>query len=230
MKIPSSRFHLRSVLLFSCFLGVIFAYIGSVRHQYIRELHVIGQLRCKGSVDYVTEYSLRKGSGAFSKYLAWWDRIVAVDLDRGTFEGADFEMLQELTNLESISIWNARGLTDQALVDIAHTYPDLDNLSIVECPISDRSARAVGSLRRLKTLSLSFTRITDDGIASLVDLEELVVVDLTGNRITDDCIPVFGHWPRLESLDISWTDMSLSAVNELINARPDISVNATDLE
>jgi hypothetical protein len=61
--------------------------------------------------------------------------------------------------------------------------------------------RALGQLRRLKTLSLSGAHsLTDDALALLKDLDELERVTLDGPKLTDDGLKHMAGWKSLRKL------------------------------
>ncbi len=136
-----------------------------------------------------------------------------------------------------------RGIVFDELAAVEHTNEEISrSLSLVECAAelewlvlprgNDATLRQVGRARSLKSLDLTNSGITDEGLgelrrlshmrelalvntsitgrglADLAELKDLRSLDVTGTRMSDELFGVVSHWPFLERLSASHTLLS----------------------
>ena len=94
----------------------------------------------------------------------------------------ELKKLQELTNLESVSL-NGTNINDQGLKHLS------------ACPT-------------LSNINLSFTPISDKGIAHLVKLKHLKYLRLKETEVTRQSVTYFNQMTALVSLQVHETDIS----------------------
>lgn len=96
----------------------------------------------------------------------------------GTLDDRMLEAIARLEGLESLAIggWNAR-YTDTGLRHVA-MLRRLVSLNLCQAQrITDDGMRTLATLPALRTLGLTYTKITDEGLAHLLAIETLTEVD-----------------------------------------------------
>ena len=87
--------------------------------------------------------------------------------------------------------------------DLASLAPVADHIVIADfsrTAITDRSAPALATMKRLRTLRLSNTKITDDTLHALTGLDQLESLNIFGTRTTPAVLPVIAGLPKLRRL------------------------------
>ena len=121
-------------------------------------------------------------------------------------KGAGFKDLAGLKNLVMIDGYKKEDFSDELLLGLGHAglLPALNNDS--------------GQRRKLTTLDLSGTAVTDAGLKGLAGLTDLVELDLSGTRATGAGCSGLGGLKSLKSLNLSdanVTDLGLKGVAAL---------------
>jgi serine/threonine protein kinase/Leucine-rich repeat (LRR) protein len=91
--------------------------------------------------------------------------------------------------------------------------------------VDDSSLQSLAAIHpeNLKTLSLSGTRVTDQGLTALRGFDRLVDLNLSGTQITDEGVKVLSSFAQLHELDLTRTRITNHAVSHLA-ALPNLSV------
>lgn len=132
------------------------------------------------------------------------------------FQPGDLTSLSHQQTLEQLTISTCGGITDQDLMSVSD-FPNLFRLSLTYCPVDGTGLQPfLEGAPKLELLELSFSRITDDGLAVICykdrNLRSLV---LASTLITD---AGRDHWVNLISLraiDLSNTSVSDLTAKEL---------------
>ena len=122
------------------------------------------------------------------------------------------------------------GIGDQAMASVGQwselRWSELRWLDVAGCPLTDASMVPVlSAATKLEELDVTQTRITDrsiDAIGSRI----LRVLFATGTGISDASIDRLSNLPRLQTLDVQATEVSLPEVKRLRENRPGLDVNA----
>jgi Planctomycete cytochrome C len=76
--------------------------------------------------------------------------------------------------------------------------------------ITDKSAAAIGAMKRLRILRLVHTHITDATLQSFGSLQELETLSLFDTQVTPRALPVLAHLSRLQHVYVGATKVSAS--------------------
>jgi Leucine-rich repeat (LRR) protein len=85
--------------------------------------------------------------------------------------------------------------------------PNLTELRIYGCNISDKGFREVAHCRKLIRLHLKNLNITDAGVAHLAELTNLHVLEITGSPISDEALQHFAGLNELRRLELRNTQV-----------------------
>src|SRR5262249_6615737 len=96
--------------------------------------------------------------------------------------------------------------------DENHPDKPISTITFFDCPVDDAALKELGpqlaSLKHLKELNLSLTKITDAGLKQLSALTRLEVLYLNKTQITDAGLADFPDLDQLQTLDLSHTATS----------------------
>jgi len=131
------------------------------------------------------------------RVLAACPRIRAVNVE-GTPIGADgLRALVSAPNIVQLSLGNCRNLAEQDFVELLPKFSRLTKLDLVGSPIQTETVRVLGTLTNLVELNLFGTRIGDGELAMLSELRRLKTIYVGATRVTDDGIAAFeGDHPQ----------------------------------
>jgi serine/threonine protein kinase len=134
------------------------------------------------------------------KYLANLKHLRMLDLTRQP--DLTEKALENLpTSLEDLHIKHDRSLSKETLGNLAR-YKKLQSLNLIGTRISDAGLAALKCLPALQNIDLSSTAITDDGVDALVAMPKLRVIELTDSKISRDGLLKLAHAPYLKELVI----------------------------
>lgn len=84
---------------------------------------------------------------------------------------------------------------------------------------TDADVKLLGQAKRLTYLDLSFTAVSDRGIANLVPAVDLETLNLAGTKATDAAVLQLRRLPNLRSVDLSQTAVTAAGFNELVRLK-----------
>jgi len=113
---------------------------------------------------------------------------------------------------------NGKGLKHLA------SLPNLRNLSLVGCQLTDEGFASLGQLKQLEWLDLDFTGLTDSSVRHLSGLINLKHLSLNGARITDAGLKHLKPLAALENLNAGGSEASDGGWNELRSALPHLRI------
>ena len=134
-----------------------------------------------------------------------WDEIETVIRERqltgfaaaGQMTDALLRRFSRLDHLTTLDLSGSKHLNDAGLRYLAH-LPRLRRLNLAGCSgITDRGLAVLMHLPHLESINLSWTRITDAGVANLALNESLQVVDLGATATGDGAIRALAGKARL---------------------------------
>jgi hypothetical protein len=186
------------------------------------------------------------GMTADSSLLSRFKFLTMLFID-GCEGSEDLSFLESMPNLFAFGFRFSRLTTDQLrhvkkctqlrVLDIAYNrdlgpdlsvldgYPSLAFLDISTTRADDTTLASIGDHRLLEQLNAQCVDITDAGIAPLRNRSGLDHLNLAGNRITDAGLAsLAGTLPRLRTLDLRDTDITIEGVVNLIPQFPEIRV------
>jgi len=95
----------------------------------------------------------------------------------------------------------------------------LEKLDMPESKIKDEHLHFIGDLKQLKHLNISYSWISDEGVAQISELPNLTYLGLAGCRkLTHKSIDAVQKFaPRLQRLDLSYTPVGMDGYKKLKN-------------
>ena len=104
-------------------------------------------------------------------------------------------------------------------------FGTLMHLVLEDSPVNDKSLKELKGLNRLTELRIPFTKVSDDGIAKMPDFPRLKLVDLSGLNVSGKTlITLIKKYPALETLRLRQTPLTVADVQNLLKAKPTISL------
>lgn len=98
---------------------------------------------------------------------------------------ATIALLPRTSSVRSLDLSDTP-ITGESLADIPLRFPNLEILGLKDTAVSDEHLMALRDLPRLRTLCVSGTEVTDEGLAVLLEHpRRLHVLRVNGTRITD---------------------------------------------
>ena len=146
-------------------------------------------------------------------------RLKAEHIDRNGKIDAD--ILATLQPLKELSLeLRSLPLSDAGLKSLLAKVT-LVGLDVSGSEISDRGFQVLASARvSLRLLDLSFTRLSDEGLASVASQSELRHLSLIDCRVTDGGIESLSRLARLREIYLAKTAVSASAAEQLRRRLP----------
>ena len=98
---------------------------------------------------------------------------------------AGLDHLKGLKQLETLDVWDLKkGVNDKSLATLVAMLPQLKNLDIGGCPVTDAGLTCLAELKGLESLVLTYTNVTDAGIEQIVKLKTLKKLAVNITKIT----------------------------------------------
>jgi len=111
-------------------------------------------------------------------------------------------------------------VTNQTVKELADCSLSLVRLSVVGSRVNDRAAEDMGSLTFLAELDLSHTDITDKFVQRCMpSLKRLESLKLRGTKVTEKSIAVLAAHERLRVLDLSDTSIRAPHLDQLVQLK-----------
>lgn len=130
-------------------------------------------------------------------------------------ESSDLQHLRSLHGLEQLNLLNCP-ISDRDLA-IAANIDSLEELSLTHTSVTDAGMKHLRALSRLKVLHLRRTNVGDQGLAVLSPLLQLCELDLAGTAVTDQGIATLAHLPlrKLTLQNTALTDQGLAILAKI---------------
>lgn len=161
---------------------------------------------------------LLDGFKANAKYTLAGDRLTEISVKDGSvLSASDIELFGRLTDLETLQIYNFRGLNDEMAAHLAG-LKNLTSLALTNSVINDATVEMIAkSFPNLKDLDLSSnTNLSSSVLKAICELKQLQRLTLVQNRFNDVST---GHLEKLQDLkaldlrgNMEAGDMTLEAV------------------
>ena len=100
----------------------------------------------------------------------------------------------------------------------------ITGLALPRAGLDDAAFQAIGNCHRLQWLDVAANSVTAKQIESLRGCEQLTQLFLTGCRIDPDVVAALASLPALAELDLSYSNMSVRAVEELQRRLPNLKI------
>ncbi|XVF79025.1 hypothetical protein PTKIN_Ptkin14bG0186300 [Pterospermum kingtungense] len=146
-------------------------------------------------------------SGKIPGLIGNWTKLTRLDLQGTSLEGPIPSTISELKNLTDLRISDLKGASS--------TFPNLEGMNDMEelvlrnCLLNDSIPSYIGEMASLKTLDLSFNRLTGQIPNTLQNLAKLNYLFLTNNSLTG-AVP---GWilDSDENIDLSYNNFTSSS-------------------
>ncbi len=139
-------------------------------------------------------------------------------------EGVSEVGLGHIANLPRLgTLWLSRTSVSD-LSTLVPSLPRLNQLYVIESPVTDDGLRALAGATSLRTLRLIKTKVTDDGLSHIAKLPALTQLSLMDTPISDAGLAKLSGLPSLETLDLRGTGVSQAGINSLKKAIPRLQI------
>jgi hypothetical protein len=89
---------------------------------------------------------------------------------------------------------------------------------------TDADLLLISKMPNISSLNLSFTRVTDKGIAVLGGYKHLHALELNGVKVTDEAIATLVKIPNLDTVQLAQTEVTDKGIAVLVDSKIDITV------
>jgi hypothetical protein len=103
-------------------------------------------------------------------------------------------------NLVVNASWQGAKFGDDELAELAALGPSIVAADFSGTAITDRSARVIAAMKKLRHLRMAHTAITDNTIESLGSLDELESLSVFDTRVTESSLSVFTRLAKLRKV------------------------------
>ncbi len=160
----------------------------------------------------------------------------------------DLAWLAKLPDVETLELANNQAVTDAGLahlaglknlrvlylhrtrvtgVGLSAVAESLRTLSLSYSPVTDEGLAPLRAAGRLRNLQLKSTRIGDQGLAHLAAIKSLESLQLSNTDITDDGLPSLAALTGLQQLSLRGTLVTAAGVADLQRALPNCEIRPT---
>lgn len=106
-------------------------------------------------------------------------------LSMTSIEDSDLEWIKGCKAASiNLNIYNAKKLTDKGIRSLENT--NITQLQLSTTGITEKAMKPIGSLKKLRTLTITNSPINDESLNKLSELKELSQLRLTGTKVTGD--------------------------------------------
>ena len=149
-------------------------------------------------------------------YLDSMPHLKSLHLQRLPITNAALTGLSRMATLERISLFWLKDVGDKTVIEV-EGLPCLKELILARTGVSDLGLQHLN--RRLESLNLFETNVTDNGLKSLELLKKLKHLNLTGTRVSDKGLSILARLPDLESVYLGRTDVTDDGIATLQKTR-----------
>ncbi len=142
------------------------------------------------------------------------DEIARVAVKLPAADDAILRRLCKMPCVGAIEIFDARKCGDEGFASLKE-LPDLQNLILGKCPLTEKDAAALGTLRSLNVLFVGESKLTDATFAGFKKLVNLKVLDVSDAHLTDKSAAILLGMKKLEELNLSGTKFGDAGAIEL---------------
>jgi len=133
----------------------------------------------------------------------------------GKLSGDGLKVLSSQFPALGLIAFDRSDIGDDDLVEIAKVKR-LVSLFLAHTQITDKGMPCLAGLSNLKNIRLGNTAVTDEGVKSLVPLKALINIDLSNTSIGDDALATLASMTQLEQLNLYTTRVTDAGVDFLI--------------
>ena len=144
-----------------------------------------------------------------------FNRVTEVDTSRLVSKGGSDELLKicELKSVVKLNFSIAR--IDDAVFERIQSVNTIEELTVNSSNLTDRSAKTLSRMSRLRVLNASGTRIGDASVKAIVEHSAITNLDLGGTAITDAALADIAKCGRLRKMSLAFTSVSDTGLSYL---------------
>ena len=158
--------------------------------------------------------ALAEQLGGSAKVDEKLDEIARVAVKLPTANDAALRRLCKMPSVGAVEIFDATKCTDVGFASLKE-LPDLQKLVLGKCPLNEKQAAAIGTLRSLNVLFLGESKLGDAAFEGFKKLVNLKLLDVSDSRLTDRSAEVLLGMKKLEELNLSKTKFADDGVKAL---------------
>lgn len=148
----------------------------------------------------------------------------AIRIEQGALSDAAFSSIRGLApNLEQVVLRQCP-LTDVAATQLAE-LPRLGVINIPQSQLTDAGIRTLASLPELHFVRIGSPQLTDESLSTLRRCKKIRFIHLIDAPITDAGLKALHGWDQLESLYLDGSRVSGAGVEELLRQCPQLHLH-----
>ncbi len=132
-------------------------------------------------------------------------------------------LLMRFRRLETVWL-SGPYLTDDFVEELLENQPNLTEILLVNCGVTDDGLARIGQNKNLEAVALEGASITNDGLKHLKVCTKLDALELSGTAITDDGLWELRSLKNLKDLYVSNTQVSDAGIARLRKVLPNLEV------
>ena len=156
-------------------------------------------------------------------------RAADLDLRKATVDAVLLEKITGLSSLRSINLADT-GFSEALLSPLKAAAPNIINLDLRGCQISDAAMPQIAEFKALKVLAFDDLWISNIGLTHLLPLTDLEELYLAATIVDDEAISTVARFSKLRKLRLARTSVGDAALESLKNSKTleelDLSENA----
>jgi hypothetical protein len=195
----------------------------------LRQERIAARVRSAGGQVF---YDFESGTPIFPTWVRKWlgngvgARVCRIDIAPAfpKMQDNDLEGFDAFRQLQQLWLWY-QPITDQGLANTRiQRMRRLESLNLNNTQITDLALKHVGDVTSLRSLYLDETNVTNEGLAHLIRLRQLETLYLRDTRISDDGLEYLEQLADLQELDIEDTSVTDKGVARLQQKLPNCNV------
>ena len=116
----------------------------------------------------------------------------------------------------AVNLYNRTAYTPSTLAELSSIKQQVVYLNLNKMPVKDADLKRVSQFENLQKLDLNFTDITGNGLAELTSLKQLKTLALSGTKVTyDDLRKHIGAFKSLKTVSVWNTTLTASQIGQL---------------
>lgn len=144
-----------------------------------------------------------------------WVRVIRLDFPETPITDRELALTSNISTIEAL-FFNGSRISADGLSDLGRLQ-DLRRLGIWESAFDADALRAIGKLSDLEYLGIKNSELDEDGISemNLSRMKHLQSLDFVDTQLGDDSLVAIGSCPRLETLDLCFTNITDAGLTHL---------------
>ncbi|GAB3640923.1 c-type cytochrome domain-containing protein [Spirosoma arcticum] len=119
----------------------------------------------------------------------------------------------------AVNLYNRTAYTPEKLAELSSIKQQVVYLNLNKMPVTDADLKRISQFENLQKLDLNFTDVTGNGLAELASLKQLKTLSLSGTRVSyDDLRKQIGTFKSLKTVSLWNTALTASQIGQLQKA------------